>query len=344
MSTSPSPQKPGEQPAAPHPAILEALRQRADGTEVLSFRDFMEVALYHPQHGYYRRSATRVARSPEADFYTAESLGPVFARLICQAAQTLLNGDASRHTFVELGAEPGDNALARQAPKHFAGYRAIRPGEPARLHGPCIVFANELLDAQPFHRLVFHQNTWHECGVSLRQPTLSECLLPVHSPALAQAALPLPAQAPEGYRLDLSTDAITLVRQLNAQPWHGLIILADYGRNWHELLSACPAGTARAYHRHQASTDLLAHPGQQDLTCHICWDHIQEALDACTHHTLERQEAFFIKHAAPAIEAIITARPQHFDPDRQTLSELLHPHHMGTRFQFLTAAKNAQPG
>ena len=46
----------------------------------MPFRRFMELALYHPEYGYYRR-----ARDPfgkEGDFYTAEQVQPVFGVLV----------------------------------------------------------------------------------------------------------------------------------------------------------------------------------------------------------------------------------------------------------------------
>ena len=41
--------------------------------------------------------------------------------------------------------------------------------------------------------------------------------------------------------------------------------------DWADLIGDRPAGTARAYYRHEATRDLLARPGEQDLTCHVCW-------------------------------------------------------------------------
>lgn len=74
----------------------------------LPFARFMELALYHPATGYYRRDRPRVGRRRDADFYTATSLGPVFGELVAAACARLLEGrDPRAHTFVEIGAEPG---------------------------------------------------------------------------------------------------------------------------------------------------------------------------------------------------------------------------------------------
>src|SRR5437588_1398568 len=70
----------------------------------ISFRRFMETALYHPEHGYYRR-----ARDPfgkHGDFFTAEQLQPVFGILLAARIRELFRamGEPPGFTVVELGA------------------------------------------------------------------------------------------------------------------------------------------------------------------------------------------------------------------------------------------------
>ena len=48
----------------------------------ISYRDYIELALYADDCGYYKRNHQRVGRSKQTDFYTAESLGQIFARMI----------------------------------------------------------------------------------------------------------------------------------------------------------------------------------------------------------------------------------------------------------------------
>lgn len=300
----------------------------------------MQTALYHPEHGYYRREARRVGRHREADFYTAESIGPVFARLVLAAASSLLGGRLSEYTFVELGAEPGQSPFAALAGERCRGYRAVRQADPLELEGPCVVFGNEVLDAQPFHRLIYAHGQWRECGVAIRDNVLSECLLPELTQAIRDISLP--EDMPEGYRLDIALEAESLLRELWQEPWHGLLLQLDYGRSWEELMTARPHGTARAYYRHAVSDALLARPGEQDLTCHVCWDRLEALLAGLgAVSKVQRQESFFVLHAEQEIARIIGAMPDRFDPQRQSLMELLHPQHMGTRFQVLHALKTS---
>jgi SAM-dependent MidA family methyltransferase len=107
------------------------------------------------------------------------------------------------------------------------------------------------------------------------------------------------------------------------------------------LAGAVPAGTARAYHRHVQSNDLLARPGRQDLTCHICWDWIRDALieKGFASPTVESQEAFFVHHAGAFIADLSAREAGRLSRDKLSLLQLIHPAHMGQKFQALWALR-----
>jgi SAM-dependent MidA family methyltransferase len=170
--------------------------------------------------------------------------------------------------------------------------------------------------------------------VQLRERTLHEVPLSATTPPAV-----LPPVAPEDYRIDLPLAAGTLAAQIAAQTWTGLFVAFDYGKTWRELLEAAPAGTARAYHRHTQSNDLLARPGEQDLTCHICWDWLVEALQQQGFESprVESQESFLIRHAADFLAAAVTAEATRLSQRKLGLLQLLH--HLGQKFQVLWALR-----
>jgi SAM-dependent MidA family methyltransferase len=324
------------------PEFLAAFRAGAGPEGRMSFFRFMELALYHPEAGYYRRAQPRVGVAPGTDFFTATSTGPIFGELICAACVSLLGPRAPREfTFVEIGAEPAGGGILAQVPHPFGAARTVSLGETAQLTGPCVVFANELLDAQPFRRFVFRTGAWRELGVALQEDRLVEIELPIVSSAdgrfgsMAEKWGPVP----EGYVIDAPIGAMLLLETIAAQSWSGLFVTCDYGKTWPELVTAAPEGTARAYFQHQQETNLLARPGQQDLTCHVCWDWLQEAL---ARHRFGRiavlaQEAFLIEHAGDFIAQMILAEAEHYSTRKAGLMQLLHPAHMGQKFQVLSA-------
>ncbi len=323
------------------PAILEALRARARGGAAVSFADFMEVALYEPAIGYYRRDARRVGYADGTDFLTATASAPTFGRLVAAAGARLLGPEAARSEFVEIGAERGAGIL-RGLEHPFRSTRQVGIGEEIRIEGPSVVFSNELFDAQPFRRFRFRAGAWRELGVALGRGELSEVELE------RSEGLPsfLPLSAPAGYVIDAPQAAAALAGRIGEQAWSGLFLAFDYGKSWEEIAYETPAGTARSYRRHVQRNELLDRAGEQDLTCHVCWDWMAESLRHAGfgEPRLESQEAFFTRHAGPEIEAIAVAQAGRLSREKLSLLQLLHPVNLGQRFQALWALRGQGPG
>jgi SAM-dependent MidA family methyltransferase len=320
--------------------LLEKAIHDACRDAPISFFDFIERALYSPELGYYTRHKTRIGRNSQQDFYTAESLGKVFAQCVSTAAVDLLGPEkAAESTLIEIAAEPGKSLIDALNEIPFADCKTIRQGEPITAEGPVILFANEWLDALPFHRIIYHQGAWRERGVRLNPANnqLEETLLARLSAPVQAVSHRLPKTIEEGYEIDLPLAAESALEALLSQDWHGLILFFDYGKTWTSLCQDSPSGTARTFQNHQRGNDLLDQPGEKDITCEICWDWHHEQLKAHRFNPvyLESQESFIVHRAARAAEAIVCNTAGAFSPDRQTLMELIHPAHMGQRFQVL---------
>ncbi len=314
------------------PKFTAAFLARSGPAGVLTFADFMDLALYHPELGYYRQARKRVGYGQGTDFYTASTSGAVFGEMVAAACVNLLGGEAQarEHTFVEIGAEPGGGILAGVT-HPFASTRTVRIGEALEISGRCVVFSNELFDAQPLRRFVRRGTAWKELGVSLSADTLQEV-------ELGEVSAPwLPPTATEGYFFDAPRAAAELASGLAAQNWTGLFVAFDYGKSFNELATATPGGTARAYFQHTQSNELLARPGEQDLTGHVCWDWLTQALDDAgfTQTAVESQESFFIHHSGAFLAQAMAAEASRLSPRKLALLQLLHPSHLGQKFQVL---------
>ena len=318
------------EPTVQHDAIVALLRREARGG-VVPFARLMEVALYAPGLGYYVTERPRVGKAAGTDFTTAAALGPMFGELLAAAAAELV-GDLAAHALVEVGAEPGQTHFAGVAGR-FAAHHVFRVGAHPVLPPRSVLVANELFDAQPFDRFIFQDGAWRELGVRVDGPVLTPEVLPAFTdPAAPDFVAGLPAAA-EGWILDVPVAAERLMARLLAGGWTGAVIFLDYGKTVAQCLESSPAGTARAYHRHQLSGDTLTRLGSQDLTCHVLWDRLEPVLQAAGFQTgLQRQEAFFVKHAAVAMERIAVSG----DPEATgRLRALTHPAHFGSKFQVL---------
>jgi len=317
------------------PEFAQVFRAHAAPDGWMSFAEFMALALFDPKVGYYSRKSARIGYAAGTDFFTASTSGPVFGELVAAACTDLLGSvDPGDFEFVELGAETEAGVLAGVA-HGFGRVRTVRLGTAIELRGKCVVFSNELFDAQPFNRFVHVNGGWVEIGVALVDGALIEVRKTVKAPAA------LPKKAEPGYVIDAPLQARDLLIRIAEQPWSGIFVACDYGKSWHELSTCLPQGTARAYYRHTQSNALLAQPGEQDLTCHICWDWLVESLiqHGFEHCGVVSQEMFFIRHAGAYIATAAEADAARFSQRKQSLMQLLHPAQLGQRFQVLHAKR-----
>src|ERR1043166_9493660 len=87
--------------------VLRNMLQDSD----LSFRDFVEIALYHPQFGYYTRGRHPVGKV--ADYVTSPALSPVFSYALGNLVRAFLSRNTDvMCTIVDIGC--GDGALIRE--------------------------------------------------------------------------------------------------------------------------------------------------------------------------------------------------------------------------------------
>src|SRR5437588_4750600 len=67
------------------PEFAAVFHAHADVTGAMTFARFMEIALYDPQIGYYRRKQPRVGYGAGTDFFTASTSGSMFGELVVSA-------------------------------------------------------------------------------------------------------------------------------------------------------------------------------------------------------------------------------------------------------------------
>ena len=65
-------------------ALLDSIQIRLRKLGALDLAEFMEHALYDPDHGYYATQDARGRVGKGGDFYTSVSVGPAFGRLLAR--------------------------------------------------------------------------------------------------------------------------------------------------------------------------------------------------------------------------------------------------------------------
>jgi SAM-dependent MidA family methyltransferase len=243
----------------------------------LSFRRFMEAALYHPEYGYYRRPRDPFGK--HGDFFTAEQIQPVFGILMAQRIRQLRHemGDPAEFTVVELGAGRGEMADA------FAEWRYIpvdldSGALPERFVG--VVFANEFFDALPVDVAVRSGGVFREQCVAYEEGRFrwrTGDRVAEDIGQHLQACFPEPE---EGRWYEASLEAAGWIARIAAALEAGYALTIDYGYTCAESIRF-PEGTLMGYRRHTAREDVLEEPGERDITAHVNFTALQESGAAC---------------------------------------------------------------
>jgi SAM-dependent MidA family methyltransferase len=370
---------PDETPLTP---ILREEIRAAGGK--ITFARFMELCLYHPQHGYYNTERIKLGR--RGDFYTSAHAGPVFARLLASYFKMLWQelGKPERFDLAELG--PGDGSFAaellpwiakrfpdfssnlhytlieqssvlrarlREKLAAFGGTVSYQiAGVPPRFDG-CI-FANEFLDALPIHILVWRGSGWLERYVSLAGGNLgwtesNPSPRTIGFVRMGTALVEEPYVLQEGFIAEICPDAVERIQTLCKLLSRGELLIVDYGYTLDEWKAGrFPQGSGLGYHRHQVNYDLLANPGEQDLTAHVNFTQLKMASQASgLEPVLQMSQAKFLMELGEPDQFRDVFMDCATDRERQhralQLKTLIVPQGMGTTFQVLRCRKGMGP-
>jgi len=249
----------------------EILRDEIARSGPVTFHRFIQVALYHPVHGYYRRGSDPFGKA--GDYYTAEQVQPVFGILIAAYVRQLFGEMEAPEDcmVVELGAGRAEMAGA------FAGLRYLpvdvdRGRLPGSFRG--VLFANEFFDALPVHLVVRRGTCFREMLVGLDRDRYRWVEGETAGEELCDYLVRYAAPAGEGDLLEVSLEALRWMERIAVSLLDGYLLVIDYGYTAAEV-SRFPAGTLMSYRRHAASDDVLAGPGERDITAHVCFTALQ---------------------------------------------------------------------
>ncbi|MCW6037817.1 class I SAM-dependent methyltransferase [Spirulina subsalsa FACHB-351] len=235
----------------------------------LTFADYMNLVLYHPQSGYYSTGIPTIGR--QGDFFTSSHLGADFGELLAQQILQIWDILGHPHPFqlLEMGAGTGQCAgdilrfistnspdllqslqyliietsakLIRQQKEQLSGYLAqgIRvewhsweslPDH--SLRGCC--FSNEFIDAFPVHQVTVQGGELQEIYVTLEEGKLTEVIGELSTPMIQEYfelldINLLASTYPENYRTEVNLAALDWLKTLSRKLKQGYVITIDYG-------------------------------------------------------------------------------------------------------------------
>ena len=306
------------EPIPGSPELLEYVRGQITNHGPVTFRWFMQQALYHPQYGYYGGGRARIGR--RGDFYTSVSVGKIFGELMAKQFEEMwerMNAPMS-FTLVEQGAHNGQfandvlNWMHQFSPDLFAKVRywivepnpklqaeqqatlSVWPRNKIRwtpnldsfeVGSLCGVhFSNELLDSFPVHLVTSSGGAWEENFVDLTKQGFRFVYGPPSNSQLRAhlEKLPVPACAPgTSYTTEVNLAAPRWVEDLSKVLGQGYILLADYGYPRDVYYSPeRTEGTLMCYSSHRQSRNPLENVGLADLTAHVDFTTLAERAEA----------------------------------------------------------------
>lgn len=308
-----------EQPGTQgNPHLIAAIHDEILESGPIPFARFMELALYHPAHGYYMSPARRPGRG--GDFLTAPELHPFFGMTIGRQVAECWHRLDRPDPFTVLEYGSGIGGLAYDV---IAGLLDVEPRirsslccrlneiNPHRLAQALdamdevglgdivmadadaesftgVILANEVADAMPVHRLHWTgtalEEVWvawdGEAGFADVPGALSPEMAAFDPLAyLAQAGVDTAAW-PVGARIEVSLAAASWAGQLATRLRRGYALVIDYGYPAPELYAGHRlGGLLRVYGGHGVTDKPYEAVGERDLTAHVDFTLVSQAAE-----------------------------------------------------------------
>ncbi|MBE9231715.1 class I SAM-dependent methyltransferase [Cuspidothrix issatschenkoi LEGE 03284] len=294
-----------------HPALCQAISHRiiTSPQKRITFAEYMDMVLYHPQYGYYSSDVKIGFRG--SDFFTSASLGADFGELLARQFYQMweILDQPISFSLVEMGAGQGIlashilNYIKQEYPDFFAAVKYIiveksltlkqeqqqllqdfsvkwcnlEEIEPKSLTGCC--FSNELLDAFPVHQFILEAGELREIYVTIAennsQPIFIEVIGEPSTPQLAEyfdlVGINLSQNTYEnGYRSEINLAALDWLSIVADCLERGYVLTIDYG--YHADRYYHPQrrqGTLQCYYQHRHHDNPYINIGRQDITAHV---------------------------------------------------------------------------
>lgn len=272
----------------------------------ITFRDFMDLCLYHPSYGYYCSAGEKVGK--DGDYYTGPCVHPIFGWMIAKQIHQMwkLMGAISGFRILEFGAGKGflcDDILSylrRETPDFFENlsylmvevnpfYRWegekllagkgfgekvwwITPREVATedFHVQGCVLSNELIDSFPVHLVTIKDRRLREIYVTHGDDGFGEEVGDLSSSRLEDYFEKLGIVLEEGQRAEVNLMGLDWVELVSRILTKGFVMTIDYGHEAEALYSPLRRnGTLLCYYRHTWNDNPYERVGAQDITSHV---------------------------------------------------------------------------
>jgi SAM-dependent MidA family methyltransferase len=266
--------------------------------KLITYAEYMDLVLYHPQYGYYMRNDEKIGR--HGDFITTSNISDIFGKTIAKWFAQLVKTKGLPPTFCEVGGGNGRFAhsflkewkaqenpeltyiIVEKSPYHiqlqsdlFASESQIQQVESLTKLDPFkgLIFSNELFDALPVYVIKKHGCQLLEMMIGYEDEKLIEKEVVLTNNRILSYIDEHHLFIAEGQRIEIPLAMEKMVADMNRVLEEGMIVTVDYGysnEEWSE--PGRRDGSLRGYYQHHLINDVLKYPGEMDMTAHIHWD------------------------------------------------------------------------
>lgn len=339
-------------------------------TKELSFRDYVEEALYDDKLGYY--AGRRKSPSLSGDYVTSPIISPAFSFAIARLFEQFMGRvDDGSYTFVDVGCADGTllravaSSVGPAAGKcvEFVGVdRSLRADAGAQIRfvesieavaasSAVFLVCNELFDAFPFTRVVMRESGLSELWVAETGDEREW----IERPATAEQVeyfLRNEVKLEVGQFADFSLEWESFHTAMTRRFHRSMIVIFDYGYEASRLFSGRVRryGTAAGYRNLRVHRDLLSAKGETDLTAHVNFTDLMRAgaSNGWSTLTFDRQAGFLMRigildhpDLAPAAEesASNLASALARNEERENARRLILPDGIGEEMRVLVQSR-----
>jgi SAM-dependent MidA family methyltransferase len=273
--------------------LSEIIIQKIQEEGPISFCDFMQMALYYPEEGYYTSAKEKIGI--EGDYYTSPVITPLFGTLLAKQLEEMwISLGRKEFTVVEFGAGTGSlcsdilNALQGNGELYdnlhyciIEKNSAIQKNEKTLCNEKlswhksiqdissftgCIL-SNELIDNFPVHQVIM-QDELMEVYVDYHNGFIET--FRSASDSIKNYFEELQIVLPREFRTEVNLHATEWISEIACALKDGFVLTIDYGSSSRALYcNSKSSGTLVNYHKHSINFSPYTNIGKQDITSHV---------------------------------------------------------------------------
>ncbi|OGV34564.1 MAG: hypothetical protein A3E88_02055 [Legionellales bacterium RIFCSPHIGHO2_12_FULL_35_11] len=349
--------------------LLDVIKEKINDRGDLPFIDFMQIALYHPDGGYYTSSLPKLGK--HGDFVTAPEISYLFGFSVANEIKNIII-NLDNPVIFEFGAGTGklcvdiltqleklnslpeeyrilevsghlravqENLIKEKIP-HLANlikWETYWPEAPFT----GVIIANEVLDAMPVNRFFKLSKALQESYITLNENNdLIEVFKDSNNVKLIQHVNRFLDNELENYKSEVNLFIDDWIAKCNEILAEGIMLLFDYGFANHEFYHPDrKEGTLMCHFQHKSHPNPLVNVGQQDITAHVNFTHVANAAFNVGFRVagFTNQASFLINNN---ILDILLENKDETINSKQSLKKLLQANEMGELFKVIALTKN----